>query len=127
MKTKWLSALGYSGLNLRLKLYLITGSSTLIVLAVMLTANSQLFMATQDYRQIIERDVVLQHDVLLFHDELNEQIIVAQKLVYVGEQHEREKLLFAMQDKIGESHRQGARITAKNARATGNHVPPFSY
>ncbi|MDH5360967.1 MAG: hypothetical protein OEX03_10410, partial [Gammaproteobacteria bacterium] len=64
-------------LNLRMKLYLITGSSTLIVLAVMLTANSQLHIATQDYRQIIERDVVLQHDVGQFHDALNDQILQA--------------------------------------------------
>ncbi|MDH5183515.1 MAG: methyl-accepting chemotaxis protein [Gammaproteobacteria bacterium] len=100
---KWLRG---GVLNLRMKLYLITGSSTLIVLAVMLTANTQLFLATQDYRQIIEQDVVLQHDVLQFHDALNDQIVMAQKLVYVSEQEEREVLLSAMQGKIGESRTQ---------------------
>jgi len=49
--------------NLRTKLYLITGSSTLIVLAVMFTTISGLLGSIDDYHAIIERDVSQERNV----------------------------------------------------------------
>ncbi|MDH5361383.1 MAG: methyl-accepting chemotaxis protein [Gammaproteobacteria bacterium] len=109
-------------INLRMKLYLITGSSTLIVLAVMLTANSQLYIATQDYRQIVERDVVLQHDVAQFHDALNDQILQAQKLVYVSEPQQQADFLASMQSRIRDSRRAAESLLQ---RMSVNHAGMF--
>jgi len=75
--------------NLRTKLYLITGSSTLIVLTVMFTTISGLLASIDDYHAIIERDVSQERNVSQMPALLHKQEATWLKLV-AAEAGERE-------------------------------------
>ena len=76
--------------NLRTKLYLITGSSTLIVLTVMFTTISGLLGSIDDYHAIIERDVTQERNLSQMPTLLHKQEAVWLKLVAAGDEGSRE-------------------------------------
>jgi methyl-accepting chemotaxis protein len=76
--------------NLRTKLYLITGSSTLIVLTVMFTTISGLLGSIDDYHAIIERDVTQERNVSQMPALLHKQEAAWLKLVSAADSTARE-------------------------------------
>ena len=75
--------------NLRTKLYLITGSSTLIVLAVMFTTISGLLGSIDDYHAIIERDVSQERNVSQMPALLHKQEAAWLKLLAANAENRR--------------------------------------